>query len=270
MNSTGWRGAMAVAVVCGLLAPVARGGDVTVGYTPLTEGSTIDLTAEGTLDWVKFGNGEHDTGAFFVATKIGNLVFLPATLAATGDGGDSFVELIAFTGGNVLNFSWSDGNFGMYNEPGPVDTVVTETLNPPDDEYPIGLGATFQATAIAQTRTMNVYVQAFNAPMLITASMSGGGEESITVSPDANWFNPASDPGNDYAAGRFSIDYSGAGELLTVSVQTLDPRTDGTHAAFANAGFFAASVAGPVPEPSTLALLLLPLAATLRLRRGAA
>lgn len=244
-------------LVC-LFASVAGAGTVVGTYVPLTEGTTIDLTAEGTLDWIKFGNGENNTTSFLNTTKIGNPVFLPATLAPLGTPPvDSSVELVAFTGGGLLNFNWSDGNFGMYNGTGPVDTVVTETISPPVNQYPIGLGATFDAQAIADTRFMNVYVQGFDADMLITATMSGGGSTSFVVSPN---INPASDPLNDYAIGYFHIEYSGAGETLTVSVETQNPRTSGAQADFANAGLFAATVVGPVPEPSTVVLGLVGLA----------
>lgn len=246
------------AICAGLLsAAMARAGAVSGTYFNLTEGTEIDLTAEGTLDWIKFGNGENDTTTFLNTTKIGNPVFLPATLAPLGTPPvESTIELIAFTGGGLLNFSWTDGNFGMFNGTGPVDTVVTETILPPvspEVGYPIGIGATFNALASAQPRLMDVYVQGFNADMLITATMSGGGSDSVVVS--SPFVNPDSDSDNDYLIGRYRILYSGAGETLTVSIITQDPRTDGDEAAFANAGFFAATVMA-VPEPSAFSTAL--------------
>ena len=193
---------------------------------------------------------------FLNTTKIGNPVFLPATFAPIGTPPEGSVELIAFTGAGNLNFTWTDGNFGMYNGTGPVDTVVTETVDPPANEYPIGSGASFQALASAQTLAMDVYVQGFNADLLITVSMSGGGSDSIVITPSVN---PVTDPTNDYSLGVYHILYSGAGEVLTVSVVTQDPRTDGTEEEFANAGFFAATVVA-VPEPSSVVLALLGLA----------
>lgn len=194
----------AVCTACLLFALPASGGIVTGAYFELAEGTEIDLTAEGTLDWIKFGNGENNTTTFLNTTKIGNPVFLPATLAPLGTPPiDHTVELIAFTGQGNLNFTWNDGNFGMYNVVGPVDTVVTETISPAVNEYPIGLGATFDALASAQTRFLDVYVQGFNADMVITASMSGGGSATATVTPSQN---PASDPLNDYALGRFHVE----------------------------------------------------------------
>jgi hypothetical protein len=154
------------------------------------------------------------------------------------------VDLSAFTGQNNLNFTWGNGNFGMYNDTGPVDTAVGETVDPTVNPYPIGLGATFQATAIGQTMAMDVYVQGFNANAQITATLSGGKTTSTVVVPTQN---PPGDPSNTYALGDYHILYSGAGETLTISVVTQNPRTSGAQAAFANAGFFGAAVTQLLP-----------------------
>jgi hypothetical protein len=261
--------------ILSLSSSAAFAGDISGAFFPLSEGTEIDLSAEGTLDWVKFGNGEHDTPDYLVATKIGNPVFIPPLLTPLGAElvpVDQNLELFAFNGGGVLNFVWDNGNFGMHNDPGPVDTVVTQAITGDGVvEYPIGIGASFTAKAISATRVMNVYVQSFNADFRISASLSGGVSFTGEFQPD--FFQPASDPGNDYAAGYFQIMYSGEGETLTVSIETMSPRTDGAQAAFANAGFFAATVQGPlIPEPSTFALAAagLALIGMLRFRRRGA
>lgn len=240
-----------------IFAAPTRADLLATSYTELTTGTTIDLTATGTLDWIKFGNGENNNTVFLNTTKIGNPVFLPATFAPLGTAPAGFsVALIAFTGQGNLNFNWTNGNFGMYNGTGPVDTVVTETLVPAANSYPIGLGATFQALAAGQTRSMDVYVQGFDAKMVLTASLDGGLTSTpIEVTPTQN---PPSDPNNDYALGVFHIDYAGAGQILTINVFTEEPRTTGAQADFANAGFFAATVtqATQTPEPATLVLLV--------------
>jgi hypothetical protein len=132
----------------------------------------------------------------------------------------------------------------MYNGTGPVDTVVGETVNPAVSSYPIGLGATFQATAITQTMAMDVYIQGFDANTQITATLSGGKTTSTVVVPMQT---PPGDPSNQYALGDYHILYSGAGETLTISVVTQNPRTSGAQAAFANAGFFGAAVTQLIP-----------------------
>jgi hypothetical protein len=259
-----------------LVASGARGGTLVVSYTDLTgvAPQTIDLTAVGTQDWIKFGNGEDNSTSFLNTTKIGNPVFLPATLTASGDPN---VSLIAFTPTNpVMNFTWSNGNFLMNPPAGPVDTVVTETLTPPATSYPIGLGASFQALAFAQTTSLNVYVQGFDANMVLTASLSDGTTSTpIVVTPT---LNPPGDPNNFYAVGDFHIDYAGAGQTLTISVSTQGTPIGGPNSdsAFPNAGFYAAA-ASPVPAPSTLAMssillgVLIPAWAFRRVRqRGAA
>ena len=71
-------------LACGGWCEPALAGFVSVSYTELSAGTQIDLTAEGTLDWIKFGNGENLTTSFLNTTKIGNPVFLPATLAPLG------------------------------------------------------------------------------------------------------------------------------------------------------------------------------------------
>ena len=210
----------------------------------MTAGTTTDLTATGAVDWIKFGNGENGSTSFLNTTKIGNPLFLPATLAPLGTAPSGSVELIAFTGGQNLNFTWGNGNFGMYNGTGPVDTVVGETIDPAVNSYPTGLGTTFQATAITQTMAMDVYLQGFDSNTLVTATLSGGKTTSTVVVPSQT---PPSDPANHYALGDYHIVYSGAGETLTISVVTQDPRTSGTQAAFANAGFFAAAVTQLLP-----------------------
>ena len=135
----------------------------------------------------------------------------------------------------------------MFNGTGPVDTVVTEAILPGVSSYPIGLGAQFEANAAATLREMDVFVQGFNADMLVTATMSGGSSQSVVVTPTQTGVN---DPNNDYSFGRFRIRYNGVGETLTVSVVTQNPRTSGAQQAFANAGFFGAAVRS-IPEPTS-------------------
>lgn len=136
--------------------------------------------------------------------------------------------------GDVMNFNWTDGT-------GPVSgfstALVTETILPAQFDYPLGLGAAMTVAASAATRVLDVYVQGFNADMVITATLSGGGSTSTQVAPSTI---PPSDP-NNYSSGRFRVTFAGAGETLTVTIRTVGPVRPGS-VRFPNAGFLAASL----------------------------
>ncbi len=224
-------------------------------YTPLANGTAVDLTAAGTLDWVKWGNSTTSGLGFASVEKVGGTIINPGlTPLGTAPPGFSVV-LASFSGGGNLRFSWTDGTAGMAGGGPTVDTAVSETLSPAAFSYPIGIGATFTANASAVTRVMDVYVFGFDSDTLLTATLSGGETTSTVVSPT---FRPPNDPNNDYSLGRYRITFDGVGETLTVSMITRDPRTSGAQSAFANAGIFAASIAdaspAAVPEPASVSL----------------
>jgi hypothetical protein len=226
-------------------------------------GSSIDLTAQGTLDWAKYGTDNSNSNTnFFVATKIGNPVISP-NITPIGGGGTTLIQFGNPSGPGNLNFTWTNGNFGMGFPGSPVssvNSVITETILPAQNSYPLGLGAQITANVASTTRVLDVYVQGFNSVMTVSASLSGGASTSTDVTPDVLL---AAD-GNYYAFGVYEIDYSGdPSETLTVSVQTsLDQPTNppwgnSPQAAFPNAGIFAATVseANVVPEPASFCLM---------------
>ncbi len=235
----------------------AQADSLSATFSSLANGTNIDLTAAGQLDWVKFGNG--DNGQIFdVVTKIGNPVISPIiSPVGTADPGTSIV-LAAFSGGGNLNFTWTNGTEFMNHDPmssGPVDTAVTETVDPPQNQYPDGIGATFTAAVANQLRELDVYTFGFDGDMTLSATL-GSLSTSTTVSTT---FRPPNDPNNDYSLGVYKIFYSGdPSETLTIQTITADNRTTGTQAAFANAGFFAATVndVASTPEPASIGLLL--------------
>jgi hypothetical protein len=228
----------------------------------VAQDSTIDLTAKGTLDWAKFGTNNDTTTTFFTATKIGNPVISPI-LTPIGPPGTTLKQFGTANGLGPLDFTWTNGNFGM-GFPGPavpsVNSVVTETILPAQNSYPLGLGAQFTAKVDSATRVLDVYVQGFDSVMTVSAALSGGLSTSTDVTPTV-----VLSDGNFYSFGVYEIHYSGAAnETLTVSVQTKltqpsnPPWANAPQAAFPNAGFFAATVqtqTSAVPEPASLSLL---------------
>ena len=237
--------------LCGAIAwgVPAAAGTVSGTYTDLPLGASVNLTAGGTVDWVKWGLNGGGPGWTSVS-KSGATPAISRGLTPVGTpfAGTSVVliGIAAIPPGNVLNFNWSDGNSPPA---GFSDTIVTETLLPAQFAYPVGLGASMTAVASAGTRVLDVYVQGFNADMQITATMSGGGSDSEVVSPTKN---PPGDPTNNYSAGRYRVTFAGAGEVLTVTVRTVNPVQPGG-VAFPNAGFFAAALRS-ADHPLALAL----------------
>jgi len=218
---------------------VARAGTVSVTYTELPAGTTTDLTAVSTADWVKWGNNENGTSWTTVRQSTGTPI-ISSTLVTSGiPPVGTTIELTAQSGENMLGFDWTDGDSPAA---GSSDTVVTETLAPPQIDYPTGLGLFMTATADASTRVLDVWVQGFNADMLLLAGMSGGESDQTVVSPTKVV------GGNNFSSGVFRVTFSGVGETLTVTAVTL-PTASGT---FPNAGIFAAAI---VPEPASIALM---------------
>jgi hypothetical protein len=221
-------------------------------YTELPLGTGINLSSAGTTDWVKWGVNTGGPGWSAVG-KAGVPPLISRGLAPLGTppAGTNVVLIGIAANQNVLNFAWSDG---AGPAAGISDVVVTETILPAQFDYPLGLGAAMQVPAAAATRVLDVYVQGFNADMLITAALSGGASSSVVVAPSKN---PPADPTNNFSAGRYRVMFAGAGQTLTVSVRTVSPVRPGS-VRFPNAGFFAATLtedAGPgsLPAPTNFA-----------------
>ena len=257
-------------LTAGLCGASAAAGDIySISYTHVAQGSAIDLTSAGTLDWAKWGNGE-TTGMSTYTTpeKTGGTIINP-TLTPLGSvpSGQSVVLIPFSPVPNVTPlFSWADGTIAMAGGD-PVGTSVSQTILPAQFSYPLGLGLSFTATADAAPRQLDLYVAGFNTRMELTATLSGGGQRSLIASNAALIPVAAGNTGNnDVSFGFFSIDYAGAGETLTINLTAnnqIGIPTGAPQYGFANAGALAATVTvgtASVPEPSTLLLSLVGLA----------
>jgi PEP-CTERM motif len=253
---------MVTSLIVGWGVSTANAGILGITYTDVTPGSTIDLTSLGTLDWAKWGNGEpNDTLPYATPRDSSGTIINPVLTPLGSVPSGQSVVLVPFspTAGETPVFSWTNSTIPMAGG-NPVGTVVSETIIPAQSSYPVGLGASFQATADASPRTLDVYVQGFNTRMELTASLSGGESESLIAS-SATLIPIASGAGgnNYFSFGMFSIGYSGAGETLKITL-TADNQsgipTDAPQYGFSNAGVFAATVvqSAAVPEPSSIVL----------------
>jgi len=118
------------AVCCAM--PASAGQIYSVTYTDVAPNTTTNLTAAGTQDWVKWGNGEA-TGTLPYSTVVqtGGSGIGP-TLTPLGpvpSGQSVALEPFSPVAGTTPNFTWTDGSAPMAGG-GPVGTVVSETIIP--------------------------------------------------------------------------------------------------------------------------------------------
>jgi hypothetical protein len=210
------------------------------------------------LDWVKWGNGE--TGPPFTAPqKAGGAIIKPAlTALGTVPAGQTAV-LVPFSPVTELTpvFIWTNGSAPMAGG-NPVGTSVSETINPNQSSYPVGLGLSFQSMADVNPRVLSLYVAGFNARMKLSASLNAGGSSSLLASKAALIPVFAGTGSNVFSFGVFSIFYSGTAETLTINL-TADNQTgipsNAPQLGFPNAGALAATVAlDEVPPPAPIVL----------------
>ncbi len=262
----------------GLFRAHATAGTISgITYTDLPIATTTDLTTAGTLDWVKWGNGGVTGSTVYTTPEmVGGTIIDPALSPLGTVPPGQTVLLVGFNPPPVtLDFTWTNGTEAMDNG-GPVGTVISETIDPAQFSYPLGLGARFQAEAAAAPRILNIFVQGFNTRMQLSASLSGGGSSSLIASNAALNLMPTLN--NNYiSVGYFSVEYWGAGETLTINLTAANQNgvPNAPQFGFRNAGVFAATVVegSAIPEPSSLVSSgiagLLGLAFTLRRHRKA-
>jgi hypothetical protein len=256
--------ALVTSLIVGWGVSSANAGILGISYTDVAPGSTIDLTALGTLDWAKWGNGEATNSTMYSTPQDSAGTIIDPTLTPLGSapsGTSVVLEAFAPIAGETPVFSWTNGTLPMAGG-NPVGTSVSETIIPAQFSYPLGLGTSFQAAADAGPRTLDLYVAGFNTRMELTASLSGGGSDSLIASNAALIQIPGVGNNNYFSFGMFSIAYSGAGETLTIDLTAANQSGVPTNApqyGFANAGVFAATVVqgAAVPEPSSTVLTMI-------------
>jgi hypothetical protein len=241
-----------------------------ISYTDVASGSSIDLTAAGTLDWAKWGNGEANETLPFAAPRMTGGTIINTSLTPLGNvPSGQTVELLPFSPVSMVtpSFSWTNGTIAEHGGM-PVGTSVSETILPAQSSYPLGIGLSFQVAASASPEALDVYVAGFDTRMKLAATLSGGASDSLIASNAALIPVAAGNTGNNYFSyGFFAIEYAGAGQTLTINL-TADDQSGIPSSApqylFRNAGVMAATVSeASVPEPSSLVLSAIGLAGLL-------
>ena len=237
--------AFCVALVAVLgLAQSTQAGLVNVSTVQGMPTGNIDLTAEGTNDWTHWALGSvsvfnhKDAGG-------GTPVGLISNFTENGSGSPTrAADLITQIG---TSLSWSDGT--PTSVAGPTGDYVYVDVDGDNQ------GFSFTAGASADTRSLRVHGGnwAQNSGHLIdlVATMSGGGSDSQTAVT-----MPTVSGQNSY--GYFDINFSGAGETLTVDLLS---NNAGSHAGAENVKLIGAtlleqplSISDPQPMPGDIDL----------------
>ena len=199
--------------VCWLVALIlatgfcARAASLTGSFASIPQGADVNLTAEGSLDWVHWGlytetSLDRKAGA---TPLISDFTILDAT------NGYAYVYQFA---DNYNGYSWNDG------------TPTASVTNTPTGVWAYGVplrNTGFQFTVPADTtlRTLRVYVGAFAARGELEASLSDNSASAYSNSSLANMGNGPS--------GVYSISYAAqsAGQTLTIKwTLTMQTRPD--------------------------------------------
>ncbi len=161
-------------------------------YEPLADGANVNLTAEGTLDWVHWGYlWEQQIDRKYGAPQ--QINYTPVI--------DTQWDGPYWIGASVHRFSWSDG--------API-LSVPETHT---GVFFIGLNHGFQITCPADTslKRLKLYVGVNYAGATLTATLSGGEVPGYTNSALVSPFNGSN--------AVFTVDFQGSapGQTLTVN-----------------------------------------------------
>ena len=176
------------------------GGTLVAAVDSVAQGSVVDLTVEGTNDWVHWG---HVTQLSLnrkagVAPQIGNFSRI--------DAGPN--EVFQFAD-NYNGYSWSDG------------TPLSNVTNTTTGVYIVGEGKGFQVTAPADTNlhTLKLYVGSYGSRGKMLAYLD---DFTAPIPVDASLDNTANGPGVVYT---FTYSAATPGRTLVVRFTTTEAHT---------------------------------------------
>ncbi len=151
----------------------AEGASLTGNFTAIPQGSVVNLTSEGPLDWVHWGlytetSIDRKAG---VTSLISDFRLLDAT--------NGFAYVYQYTD-NYNGYSWSDGT--------PNAAITNTTTGVWAYGVPAAVGSGFELTVPADTtvRTLKVYVGAYAARGKLEARLSDSSAPAYTDSSLAN------------------------------------------------------------------------------------
>ena len=188
----------ASSLTAGASAPAAATGSGTLSGSLGTPPSTVDVSAEGTADWIEWGDA-----AATNSNRKANVSPQISAFTSIGSGADSQ------SGGGGSVVTWSDG------------TPVISGTNNGQGVFVPGAGNGFRLTLPADpiSRTLRLYVNVFAAQMAITAAVSDGSAPAYT---DNALVDTSDSFQNGAKAGVYTLTYSAAtaGQTLAVTLTT--------------------------------------------------
>ena len=185
---------------CGLAGPdAARAGTLNVTFNSMPRGTVVDLTAEGTTDWVHWG--------LFTDTSIDRKVNVMPQISnfSPVDSSNGSVYIYQYSG-DYAGYSWNDGTPHM---------AVTNTATGlwAYGVPAVGSGFLFSVPASTNIQTLKVYVGAFAAEGRFVTFLSDGSAPNYTNGMDSAVDNLSNGPSAVYAI-NFAAD--SPGQTLTV------------------------------------------------------
>jgi hypothetical protein len=214
-----------VASICSVSA-----GTLSVTFDSVPQGSVVDLTSEGKLDWVHWGLHTDST----LNRKAGVAPLIADFVRQDASNGFSYIYQYA---DNFNGYSWSDGF--------PETAVTNTTTGVWAFGTPlIGSGFLFTAPADTTPRTLKVYAGVYAGVGRLEVSLS---DNSAPAYVDASLTNIRNGPGRVY-----TIDYAAdsPGQTVTVRWILASPRD-----AAANVTLQAAALSTPTANNPPFAVL---------------
>jgi hypothetical protein len=195
---------------------------------------TVDLSGEGKLDWMHWGlvSGKTVNQKSATGTASG-----PAVGAIVAD--SILPVLVAQTASGPETFNWTGGT-----STGSASTNTVRLI----DNVANGSGIRITVPAVADLRTLNLYVGLTNETGLLSASVVNSANVTLASLTDSSFSSPSGS-----ATRRFSINF--AADPLDSLAQSLVVSWTGAQN-FGGMGDLWIGGATLVPEPATLSLLL--------------
>jgi len=163
------------------IAAEGTAGTLTATFTPIPQGTDVDLTVEGPLDWVHWGLVTETSvnRKAMVPPRIGRIQVVDAT--------NGFAYLYQYAD-NYNGYSWRDGAPVVNVTNTPTGVWVYGTPN-------MGSGFEFSVPADTSVKTLKVYVGTFAARGRFTSTLSDTSASGYT---NSSLFNMGNGPGGVY------------------------------------------------------------------------